>query len=105
MLEGFGPDGAADVVDQHVEAAETLDGGGHDAFAFGVLLKVGGQGQHRVLGGQFGLEFEHQFGAVHQDQAGALLGQALGDTPADALGGAGDQGDFVWEAVHGDLGG
>lgn len=86
MLEGLGPDGAANVVDQNVDTSETHLGGSHDAGAFGVLLKVGGKDQRPLM-----LQFMHEFRAVDRHQPGALFQQALGDTPADALGGTGHQ--------------
>ncbi|MCY1297774.1 hypothetical protein D9M70_472260 [compost metagenome] len=102
VLEGLGPDGPAHVVDQDVQAAEALHGGGGHPVAFGVLLEVGGQGQHLGALPQLVLQFEDQLGAVHHHQARALLRQPLGDPAADALRRAGDQRDLVLESVvHG----
>ncbi len=90
MLERLGPNGPADVIDQHVDAPETGRGGGHHPRALAVLFQVGGQQQRSLM-----LQFMHKLGAIHRDQPGALLQQALGDTPADPLGSAGDQRDLV----------
>ena len=98
MLERLGPDGPADVVDQDVQATKTFNGGLHHALAFAVLLKIGGQ-REAVLA-QLLLQFEHQFGAVDQDQPRTFGRHAFGDPPADALGGAGNEGDFFVESVH-----
>ncbi|MNZ71921.1 hypothetical protein D3C78_902880 [compost metagenome] len=100
VLERFGPDGAADVVDQHIEAPEALDGGLHHPAAFVVLLKVGGQGQHLSGRGQLLLHFEHQLGTIHQDQLRPFGCHALGHPLPDALGSAGDQRDFFVKSVH-----
>ncbi|MNP13119.1 hypothetical protein D3C76_1053870 [compost metagenome] len=101
MLEWLGPDGPADVIDQHIESTETLDGALHDPVAFLVLLKVGGQGQDLAVLRQLLLNLEHQLGAIDQDQLRAFSGHAFGHAPTDALGGAGDQRDFFVESVHG----
>ncbi|HEY0916050.1 MAG TPA: hypothetical protein VGE22_14345 [Solimonas sp.] len=95
VLEGLGPDGAADVVDQDVETAEALDRRAHHALAVAGLFQVGSQAQHAFMLGQL----EHQLGAVHRHHLRALLQQPLGDAAADALGGAGDHGDFVLETL------
>ncbi|MNP86693.1 hypothetical protein D3C76_1870810 [compost metagenome] len=60
MLERLGPDRTADIVDQHIEAPEMLDGGLHHAAAFFVLLEVGGQGQDLSGRRQLLLHLEHQ---------------------------------------------
>ncbi|MNH10600.1 hypothetical protein D3C79_700830 [compost metagenome] len=56
VLERLGPDGPTDVIDQYVEATETLYRKRYYSTAFAVLLKVGGQAQHTVT-----LQFMHQF--------------------------------------------
>ncbi|MCY1422956.1 hypothetical protein D9M71_386560 [compost metagenome] len=99
VLERLGPDGAADVIDEDIDATEALDGRRHDAAAFGVLLKVGGQGQDLGDATQLLLQFEDQFRTVDQHQACAFGGHAFGDPTADALCGTGDQGDFFVEAL------
>ncbi|MNP41831.1 hypothetical protein D3C76_1355550 [compost metagenome] len=102
MFERLGPDGAADVVDQDVQPAETLDGLGDHALALGEAFQVGGEGQHIAGLAQLVEQFMDQLGAVHRDQLRALFHQPFGDTAADALGGAGDQGDLVFESLsHG----
>ncbi|MOA08499.1 hypothetical protein D3C78_1282710 [compost metagenome] len=100
MFERLGPDRPADVIDQHIEASEALDRGLHHPTALLVLLKVGGQGQY--LGGwrQLLLDFEHQVGAIHQDQLRPFGGHTLGHPPPDTLGCAGDQRDFFVKSVH-----
>ncbi|MNL62283.1 hypothetical protein D3C87_1862920 [compost metagenome] len=100
MFERLGPDRAADVVDQHVQAPEALDGGLHHPAAFFVLLKIGRQGQHLAARRQCRLHFEHQLGAIHQDQLRALGCHALGHPAPDALGGTGNQRDFFVKSVH-----
>ncbi|MCY1366365.1 hypothetical protein D9M69_532580 [compost metagenome] len=99
VLERLGPDGPADVVDEDVQAAEALHGRRHDALAIGVLLEVGGQRQHLTalpLGVQ---QFVDQLGAIHRRHLRAFFEQSLDDAATDALGGAGDQGDFVVESL------
>ncbi|MNP70684.1 hypothetical protein D3C76_1669490 [compost metagenome] len=93
MFERLGPDRAADVVDQDVEAAEGFDRRGHDAGAVGVLFEVGGEGQHAFAG-----QFVDQFGAVYCHHLRAFGLEPPAHATADALGGAGDQGDFLMES-------
>ncbi|MCY1446011.1 hypothetical protein D9M71_625520 [compost metagenome] len=104
MFERLGPDGAADVVDQDVQPAETLDGLGDHALALGEAFQVGGQGQHVAVLARLVEQFVDQLGAVHRHQPCALFQQPLGDAAADALCGAGDEGDLVFESLsHGNL--
>ncbi len=101
MLEGLGPDGSADVVDEDVETAETLFRGIHNPMAIGELLEVGGQGQDVSALPQLIGQFMDQFGTVHGHQPAAFLGESLGDTATDALGRAGDHRDLVVKScVH-----
>jgi len=97
MLEGLGPDGAADVVDEDVDAAEALHGLGHHALGVGVALQVGGQRQQPIGSTREAAQFMDQLGAVHRGHPAALFQQPLDDAPADALCRAGDDGDLVVE--------
>jgi len=71
-------------------------------MAVGKLLEIGGERQHldarrpQLIG-----QFVDQFGTVDQNQPSTLFAHALGHTPADALGRAGDDGDLVLKTcVH-----
>ena len=86
VLERFGPDRAADVVDQDVEAAKGGHGRGHNTGAVLVAFQVSRQGQHARP-----FQFVHQLGAVNRNHLCALAQQAFAHTAADALSGAGDQ--------------
>lgn len=101
MLEGLGPDGSTDVVDEDVETAETLFRGIHHPMAIGELLEVGGQGQDFGALPQLIGQFMDQFGTVHGYQPAAFLDESLGDTATDALGRAGNHRDLVLKScVH-----
>ncbi len=101
MLEGLGPDGSANVVDEDVETAETLFRGIHHPMAVGELLKIGGQGQYLGALPQLIGQFMDQFGTVHGHQPATFLDESLGDTATDALGRAGDHRDLVLKScVH-----
>jgi hypothetical protein len=102
MLEGLGPDGSTDVVDEDVDTAETLFRGIRHPMAVGELLEIGGHGQDfDALGAELIGQFMDQFGTVDQQQATTLFAHALGDATADALCGTGDHRDFVLETfVH-----
>jgi hypothetical protein len=77
-------------------------GGGHHPHTFGMLLKVGGQGQHASASCNV-----HAPAPNGRPQPIARpRQQALGHAPADALGGAGDQRYLVENAklwIHADL--
>ncbi|MNJ75079.1 hypothetical protein D3C77_721170 [compost metagenome] len=98
MLERFGPDGAANVVDQHIKAAEMLHRRSHYPAALAVLFKIGGQTQHALA-----LQFMHQLRAIHGHQRRAFCKQTLAQTTADPLRRAGNQRDLVGESVHDNL--
>ncbi|MNP01654.1 hypothetical protein D3C76_934780 [compost metagenome] len=96
VLERLGPDGAADVVDEDVETAECVDRGGHHAGAIAVLFEVGDQREHALPG-----QFVNQFGTVYRHHVCAFGLELPAHATADALGGAGDEGDFALESwVH-----
>jgi hypothetical protein len=94
VLERLGPDGAADVVDQDVEAAEGFHRTGHDPGAIGVLFQVGGEGEHALAS-----QFVDQLGTVYRHHLRAFSLQPPAHAPADALSGTGDQGDLALESV------
>ncbi len=103
MLERFGPDGAADVVDEDIEAAEAFERLIDHTLAVGKALQVRGQGEDFSVLAEGVPQFVDDLGAVHRDDLRALFHQSFGDATADALGGAGDEGDLVVESFHGDL--
>jgi len=88
------------VVDQNVEAAEARLGGVHHPMAVGEPFEVGSQCQHlAALPAQLVGQLVDQFGAIHRHQPAALFDETLGHAAADALGCAGDHGDFVMETL------
>ena len=91
MLERLGPDGAAHVVDQDVDAAILLMGLGHHHFRTFPSFQVGLHGQgFRALVAQLGCNALHVVRDVHQYQAGTFGGGQFGHSPANALGSTGD---------------
>jgi hypothetical protein len=81
VLEGLGPDGAADVVDQHIDAAKAGQSLGGHGLGAGEGLQVGLEG----VGGascrhDAGNDLLHQRRAVHR-QHPAALGGHLPATP------------------------
>ncbi|MNE33675.1 hypothetical protein D3C80_1273600 [compost metagenome] len=94
VFEGLGPDGAAHVVDQDVQAAMGFHRTGHDPGAIGVLFQVGGEGEHALAS-----QFVDQLGTVYRDHVCAFGLEPPAHAPADALGGTGDQGDLALESV------
>ena len=102
VLKRLGPDGAADVVDQHVQAAKAQHGLGHHALALGVALQVGREREHTFGGAGQLAQFVHQLRAVHSHHAGALFQQPFDDAPAYALRRSGDDRHLVLETgIHG----
>jgi hypothetical protein len=96
---------AARAGDQDVDLAEPLQGGIHAALHVGGHVHVPGERQHRPagLGGDL-LRGGFQRSGVpgRDDHVAALAGEELGHAPADALAGAGDEGDLaVQPQIHG----
>jgi hypothetical protein len=94
--------GDAGIVDQHVEPAERLDGGGNRSGYLGFLRRVAMQ-----VDGLATLAFQRGFECVSwlvenvEDGDGcAFFAEAICNGGADAECGAGDDGDFAFEAVH-----
>ncbi len=80
----------AGIVDQHVDAAEPGDGGGHRGLGVVGLVYVEADGQH-PFGGQ-GREFVQLVGASSGGHHVVTPGQGvLGEGAAEAGGGAGDE--------------
>ena len=93
----------AGVVDQDVEMAVSLDGGVDDGLGVGGLGDVALDGDGLAAGGGDGLDDlvgAGLAGGVVDDDGRAVGGQRLGDGGADALGGAGDDGDFSGKLAH-----
>ena len=98
-LEGLGPDGAADVVDQHVDTLELAQGLGNHGLGAGEGFEVGLEGCSLALGGLDLLDdFIDQVGTVDGQHLAAFGRNLHRDAPADALGGAGHDDDFFLEA-------
>ena len=92
--------GQAGRVDEDIDAAERLVGGGDDLFG---ILGDGKVGRHEDRLGALGLErgpdlFAARRIAAGDDEAGsAALGKQMGDRLAEPLRGAGDDGDLAFE--------
>ena len=88
--------GDAGVVDEDVEAAETLDDGAHEAAQLAEVADVGDDADRRVgaVGvGDLGDDgVDGVLAEVDDGDAGALVGEQVGGRPAHAAGRAGDDG-------------
>ena len=100
MLEGLGPDRAADVVDQHVDPLEPGEGLGHHGLGACVGFEVGLEGGRDTAGsGDFGNDVIDQIGAVDGQYRAAFGRHVQRNAAADALGCAGDDDDLVLETI------
>ncbi len=91
FLVGLGPDGAADVIDQHIDPAVGGQCGRDQLFGAGPGFQVHpGHQRQRAQGLHFGRHFLHQLRTVGQHQLRALLRQRQGHAAAYALGCARD---------------
>ena len=93
----------AGVVDQDVELAEGLDGGVDDGLRVGGLGDVSVDGDGLAAGLGDGVDDgvgAGLAGGVVDDDGGARGGEGLGDGGSDALGGAGNDGDFSCKFAH-----
>ena len=87
----------AGVVHQDVHMAEFFSGKGHHGLDFGGLAHVGAVVGH--LGAKRGDFLLRRLGVAKtvEHDVGALGGQRFGDAQADAAGGAGDEGGFIFQ--------
>src|SRR5688572_1619261 len=91
------------VVDQDVEPAELLDRRVDNGLRIGLLGDVAANGDRLAAGG--GDAGDNGLGAllaggIVDDDGRAFGGEGRGDGGADALGCAGDEGDFSGELAH-----
>ena len=93
----------AGVVDEGVDAAEAIEGGLDHVFAAGHGADVGVDvGRAAAGGSDFGFDLLAAVVVeVGEDDGHAVFGEGDGGVAADALGGAGDDGDAVFELVEG----
>ena len=96
--EGPHPNGAADIVDQDVDAAEAGQCGLHRAGCPIVGLQVAAVGEG--LGAGLGRDFADEVRPIDQQNPPTLGGDAQGEAPADALGGSGHDHDLAGEAFR-----
>ena len=86
MLIWLGPDRAANVVDEHVDAAEGVECGLHGMLGACVGFQIRRDSVRLTAGcGDFGLHFVDQFGAVHQQRLGTLFCRRQCNAAPDAL--------------------
>ena len=92
-----GAEAAAGIVDEDVDAAKLLDGGGNQPADIVVASHIGREGEDvGVAGGEFA---QGGFGAGGGDDVGAGRGEGQRVFAADAGGGAGNQDGFAGECV------
>ncbi|MCY1532766.1 hypothetical protein D9M68_680550 [compost metagenome] len=91
----------ARVVDQHVDAAEGLDGGGGELFQIGALGHVGGDGDGFAAGlADLGDDLVEPVGAAGREHhLGAARGQVARRRFAQAAAGTGDDGNLALDVV------
>ena len=101
-VEQLAAHGAAGVVDQDVEPAESLEGLGEEAIDVFLLRDVGMDAEDVMAGGlHFGGGLFDGVGLQADDgEFGAGGGEAIGDDAAQAAGAAGDENDFVLPVIH-----
>jgi hypothetical protein len=94
---------AADEVEESVDVAELLRGGGGPVVGLGLLEEVDGAGVDAVVGQPevLGDAVGDLLVAVGECEAGAGVGEALGDDGAEAAARAGDGDDAAVEIGHG----
>src|SRR5699024_3797696 len=103
VLVGFCPDGAADVINQHIYASGLGQCEVHGGLRSGKGFQIGGGGVRltRTSASELFCALRHQISAVYQDHGAIFTRDALGYSKAKALGCTRDNNNLVFEALRG----
>src|SRR5699024_11053226 len=103
VLVGFCPDGAADVINQHIYASGLGQCEVHGGLRSGKGFQIGGGGVRltRTSASELFCALMHQISAVYQDHGAIFTRDALSYSKANILGCTRDNNNLVFEALRG----